>query len=81
MKVIQEGEAKQVRCEHCKALLEFEPNDVQLINTAVGYAGETFEPEFVVDCGSCGENVNVSEVIGSKFKSRLIGEYRARVKV
>ena len=78
MKVLREGEKYQVTCGHCKAILGFESVDVKLINTAVGYAGETFEPEYIVECGSCKEDVNVSRLIGPNLKDSLCDEYRRK---
>lgn len=69
IKILTPGDRnREVSCKRCNARLEFEPEDVVCINTAVGYAGETWEPRFIIECPECGEDIYLDHVISEKTR-------------
>lgn len=68
MKVINYGKDNitewtgEYTCDECGALIEINRDDLKVINTAVGYAGETWEPVIVFDCPVCDSYVYVEQV-------------------
>ncbi len=79
IKVLRKGNKdREVVCQRCNAKLRFEPQDARCINTAVGYAGETWEPEFVIDCPECEELIYVSRLLSEKAKDAAVAKYKRR---
>jgi len=69
IKVLRPGDKnREVSCKRCNARLEFEPADVVCINTACGYAGETWEPRYIIECPECGEDIYLDSLISAKTK-------------
>ena len=55
MKVIEKKVWRHAfKCHECKSRCEAEAGDVRVRNSAVVYAGETWEPVYYVACGGCG---------------------------
>lgn len=64
MKVLDTGSkkwSKKIKCSECKAKLEIELDDLKAGNYAIGYAGETWEPQLYVECAVCNSEVRVKE--------------------
>lgn len=69
MEVLRPGDKnREISCHRCNALLRFEPSDVQCINTACYYAGETWDPRYILTCPECGEIVYVDKLISENTK-------------
>jgi len=45
--------SKPIKCPECKEISVIKIEDVKVLNTAVGYAGETWEPELNIKCPIC----------------------------
>lgn len=78
VKVIQPAERDKwrVTCHFCKAVLEFEKEDIYIANTAVHYAGETWEPEARIECPECESPVKVTDRISHNMFNKLCGQAR-----
>lgn len=81
MKVVNKGKGKQkwskrVVCPECNAVLDIEKEDLYVINTAVAYAGETWEPELCFNCGSCESRVTVTNQVPSGIQWDLFDKAR-----
>lgn len=81
IKVLRRGDkAKEVSCHRCNARMEFDAlEDVECINTACGYAGETWDPRYVLDCPECGERIYLDNKISEKAKYLAERRYHARM--
>lgn len=81
MKVLKAGTksgkwAARVICRECEAVLEIEKEDLYVINTAVAYAGETWEPEVVFNCAVCETRNYAKGNVPAGIRYRLIDEVR-----
>ena len=83
MKVLDTGSkkwSKKIKCRECKAKLEIELDDVKAINTAMGYAGETWEPLLYVECAVCNSDVRLKiGSVPSGIEHKLFEELRERI--
>ena len=79
MKILSEPEwTRKVTCPHCRAKLEITATDIKAINTAVFYAGETFEPEVGVDCGVCHKFFEIHGVPAGLY-NKAVNDLRNRI--
>jgi len=78
LNVINTKWTKTVTCRECKSELEIEESDLYVYNNAVGYAGETWEPEVSYDCGVCHSRNCVDNKIPSGIKYKLVDAARAK---
>lgn len=83
MKVIAKGDGKKkwtkrFVCEECKAVLEVEEKDLHVANTAVAYAGESWEPRLYFDCAVCHSDNDVTGKVPSGIQSKLFEEAREK---
>lgn len=76
MKVLKGGNktgkwVKKFVCKHCDAVLEVCENDLFTVNTAVAYAGETWDPRLRFTCPVCSTDNDVTNNVpyGIQFKS------------
>lgn len=78
MKVLEGPDkwVKQCTCKECSAKLEIEESDLRVVNTAVGYAGETWEPAIVVTCPVCKTDVYVTKKVPYGIQNRLYDKVR-----
>lgn len=83
MKVVSKNKdwKKRIKCKECRAELEIEEKDVYVVNTAVGYAGESFDPQLRVNCGRCKSSVDVSDKVPSGIENSKIQLFREKYKV
>ena len=74
MKVVKGPEVwkTEVECRSCKATLEIGKEDLRVVNTAMSYAGETWDPVIRVTCCVCETSITVDKVIPYDMRSRLI---------
>jgi len=80
MKVIK-GELEwktEIICPHCKSVLEIEKKDLYVINTAMSYAGETWDPEMQVDCCVCETSIGVTKQVPYGIRNRMYLEKRRK---
>lgn len=86
MKVVDEGNGpkqkwtKRFVCEECQATLEVEESDLHVVNTAVGYAGETWEPELEFECPVCHSDNRVTGRVPSGIQYKLFEEALKKAK-
>ena len=85
MKVIKTGNAstewtKRLVCPECQALLEVVESDLYVVNTAVNYAGETWEPELRCNCGSCHSQIDMSNKVPSGIQYKLYDSARKKLR-
>lgn len=85
MKVLDTGSKKwscKVKCHECKAKLEIELSDVKAGNYAIGYAGETWEPQLYVECAVCSSEVRLKiGSVPSGIENKLFTELKERLRV
>jgi rubrerythrin len=77
MKVLKqggEGWSQEFVCQGCASTLLVETSDLAVINTAMGYAGETWEPEVAFNCPVCQTTNQVSSRVPDGIRNRLISE-------
>ena len=71
MKVLsKEKWSKKVKCRECKAKLEIEEDDLFAVNTAMAYAGESWDPRLRVTCAVCQSNIDVTSKVPSGMCDR-----------
>jgi hypothetical protein len=70
-----------VQCHDCRSKLRFEAADVVCFNAAIGYAGETWEPRYVIVCPECGEDIYVGNKINDRMKQEAEDRLRAKEKL
>ena len=80
MKVLsQEKWSAQVTCTACKALLEIEESDLRVVNTAMAYAGERWDPRLRVECAVCHSDIDVTRTVPSGMRYRMYDEAREKM--
>lgn len=84
MKVITKGNkpakwTKRFTCDECEAVLEVEESDLYAVNTAVAYAGETYDPRLRIKCGCCSSEIDVTNKVPSGLQNKLFAELRKKV--
>jgi|GEM_PF-3104663 len=81
MKVIKAGKTKKnwrFVCSGCGAVLEVEKDDLYVVNTAVAYAGETWDPALRFNCPVCEEaNDATDSEIPDRVKWELFSKARS----
>lgn len=84
MKIVSKSKkwSKQFKCEDCGSVIEVEEKDLTVGNYAVGWGGETWEPEVEFECPICHSYVQVTGKIPKGIQSRKMDEalkaYRER---
>lgn len=78
MKVIEQPPPMQAQCGHCKALLELEFSDIQVENTAMAYAGETYDPVLYFLCPVCKSRNYRLEFVPPGIRAELIESARPK---
>jgi hypothetical protein len=68
----------QVTCESCEAVLEVEKKDLYVANTAVAYAGETWDPRIRVRCCVCETPVPMDGHVPWGIQARMFTEARQK---
>jgi transcription elongation factor Elf1 len=63
---------KQFTCPHCNAELEVSGSDLYVVNEAVGYAGETWEPEIHYECPVCKTSNRITRKVPGGLASDLM---------
>ena len=79
MRVIAEGNSpakwsKRFVCTECSAVLEVDEPDLHVVNTAVAYAGETWDPRLRFTCEICHSVNDVTGQVPSGIQGKLFGE-------
>ena len=67
---------EEVVCKDCGAQLRIEASDLIVRNTAMFYAGETWDPVVLVKCAVCDSEVYVTKKVPSGIRDRLFRMYR-----
>jgi hypothetical protein len=83
VKVIDAGNGgkkwtKKITCPHCHAKLEIEEKDLYVGNSAVAYAGETWEPHLRCKCGSCQSRIEMHGRVPQGIEEKLISAAAAK---
>lgn len=60
----------------CRAVYEVDADDLVAENTAVAYAGETWEPRIYVYCPECGQAAELTYVIPQAVRDKKFAELR-----
>jgi hypothetical protein len=77
MKVLsKEKWSKEIKCRSCKAKLEIEEADLFAVNTAMGYAGETWDPRLRVTCAVCHTDIDVTNKVPRGMQNKKYDEIR-----
>ena len=85
MKVISRPDGRdewtlEIECRKCHAKLEVNKDDLYPVNTAVGYAGETWDPAVYVDCGNCESSINVTDKVQDGVREKLYDKLYDKLK-
>lgn len=77
MKILANGKSattwtKVFVCKECRAKLEVNGSDLFVVNDAVFYAGESWEPNVVFRCASCESLNRVTDKVPSGLRDKLI---------
>jgi hypothetical protein len=79
MKVLStEKWSKRVNCRECKSRLEIEEDDLRAVNTAMSYAGETWDPRLRVTCAVCHSDIDVTDKVPSGLQNKKYDELRTK---
>lgn len=65
-------------CPECKTKLRVYKKDLYVANHAVGYAGETWEPELAIECAECKSTMTVTNKVPSGIREELYDKARER---
>lgn len=60
----------------CAAVLEIEESDLHFVNNAMGYAGETWEPQLYVVCPVCGALNYVTWDVSTQIRERKFAGHK-----
>ena len=68
----------KVICNSCGAILEVEKSDLFVANTAMAYAGETWDPTLRAKCCVCETSMYMDEKVPVAIRERMFQEARRR---
>ena len=81
MRVIKDNNTpwkKTYVCLDCGSTLEVAQDDLKVVNTAVAYAGETWDPIVVFYCPLCKSRNNVTTSIPSRIRYEMEAAARSK---
>lgn len=79
MKILSEKKwSKEIKCHECKAELEIEESDLFAVNTAQGYAGESWDPRLRVTCAACNSRIDITSKVPSGMREKKYDQLRKK---
>lgn len=85
MDVLKKGKSKEwskdVECDECLALLRVYKKDLYVVNTAIAYAGETWDPKIRADCAICKNELVIDEYVPDRIRNDLENAYRKKYRM